>query len=93
MRLVHRKASPLWGNLRRQPLRRKRLRGGEAAHVASLELRLSNGQTLQIRVDDVEAELSDLKSRSGRFASDWVQLPGPVVGEVRIDAIVAVVVR
>jgi len=69
------------------------LRRGEASRVASLELRLTNGQTLQIRVDDVEGELSDLKSRSGRFASDWVQLPGPVVGEVRIDAIVAVVVR
>ncbi len=63
------------------------------SHVASLELRLSNGQILQIRVDDVDAELTDLRRRSGRFAADWVQLPGPVVGAVRIDAIVAVVVR
>jgi hypothetical protein len=61
--------------------------------VASLELRLSNGQTLQIRVDDPEAELSDLRRGSGRFASDWVELSGPIVGAVRIDAIVAVVVR
>jgi hypothetical protein len=61
--------------------------------VASLELRLSNGQTLQIRVDDVETELTDLRRRTGRFVSDWVQLSGPVVGAVRIEAIVAVVVR
>jgi len=61
--------------------------------VASLELRLSNGQTLQIRVNDVETELNDLRRRSGRFAADWVQLEGPIFGAVRIDAIVAVVVR
>ena len=61
--------------------------------MASLELRLSNGQILQIRVDDAEAELADLRRRSGRFAADWVQLPGPVLGAVRIDAIVVVVLR
>jgi hypothetical protein len=61
--------------------------------MASLELRLNNGQTLQIRVDDVDQELTDLRRRTGRFAADWVQLPGPVMGAVRIDAIVAVVVR
>ena len=74
-------------------VRRKRTRRDEASRVAGLELRLSNGQTLQIRVDDVEAELMDLRRRSGRFAAEWVQLPSPVVGAVRIDAIVAVVVR
>ena len=61
--------------------------------MASLELRLSNGQTLQIRVDDVEAELADLTRRSGRFGADWVQLPGPIVGAVKTDSIIAVVVR
>ena len=61
--------------------------------MASLELRLSNGQTLQIRVDDAESEIADLRRQSGRFAADWVQLPGPVVGAVRTDSIIAVVVR
>ena len=61
--------------------------------MANLELRLSNGQTLSIRVDDVDAELKDLRRRAGRFASDWVDLPGPILGTVRIEAIVAVVVR
>lgn len=61
--------------------------------MASLELRLSNGQTIPIRVDDVEAELTDLTRRSGRFGAEWVQLSGPVIGAVRVDAIVAVVVR
>jgi hypothetical protein len=61
--------------------------------VASLELRLSNGQTLQIRVDDVEAEIDHLRRGTGRFAAEWVQLEGPVIGAVRSDSIVAVVVR
>jgi len=61
--------------------------------VGSLEIRLSNGQTLQIRVDDADAEVADLRNRSGRFAAEWVELPGPVLGAVRIDAIVAVVIR
>jgi len=61
--------------------------------VASLELRLSNGETVVMRADDFEAELSDLSRRAGRFAAEWVQLPGPVVGVVRTDAIVAAVVR
>ena len=61
--------------------------------MGSLEIRLSNGQTLQIRVDDADAEVADLRNRSGRFAAEWVELPGPVLGAVRIDAIVAVVIR
>jgi len=73
--------------------RRKRRPSGEAACVEALELRLSNGQTLPIRVENVEAEIADLSRGTGRFAAEWVQLPGPVVGAVRTDAIVAVVVR
>ena len=61
--------------------------------MANLELHLTNGDSLAIRVDDVDAELKDLRQRTGRFAADWVQLPGPVAGAVRIEAIVAVVVR
>jgi hypothetical protein len=61
--------------------------------VATLDLRLSNGQTLTLRVDDLEAELAALRERTGRFAADWVVLPGPVVGVVRVDAIVAAVLR
>jgi hypothetical protein len=61
--------------------------------VEALELRLSNGQTLPIRVEDVDAEIADLARGTGRFAAQWVVLPGPVVGAVRTDAIIAVVVR
>ena len=61
--------------------------------MEALELRLSNGQTLPIRVEDVDAEIADLARGAGRFAAEWVVLPGPVVGAVRTDAIVAVVVR
>jgi hypothetical protein len=61
--------------------------------MANLELRLSNGETLQIRVEDAEAELAALKTGTGRFAGDFADLTGPALGVVRVEAIVAVVIR
>ena len=61
--------------------------------MANLQLWLSNGQSLQVRVDDADAEMKALRSRTGRFATDFVDLPGPVLGVVRTEAIIAVVIR
>jgi hypothetical protein len=61
--------------------------------MANLELWLTSGEAVHIRVDDVESELDALKTKSGRFAGDFTELTGPAVGVVRTDAIVAVVVR
>jgi hypothetical protein len=61
--------------------------------MAGLELWLSNGEKLTVRVDDVEAELAALKNGSGRFQGDFADLTGPAQGIVRVDAIVAVVLR
>jgi hypothetical protein len=58
-----------------------------------LQLQLSNGQSLQMRVEDADAELEDLKARQGRYAGEYVALTGPAVGIVRTDAIVAVLLR
>ncbi len=62
-------------------------------HMARLELRLSNGDTLQLNVDDASAELAALKAGTGRFEGDFADLTGPAEGVVRKDAIVAVVIR
>ena len=61
--------------------------------MAHLELWLSSGETVQMRVDDTNAELAALKAGTGRFASEFVELTGPALGVVRKDAIVAVLVR
>ncbi len=61
--------------------------------MANLELWLSNGEKLQIRVDNAETELTALKARGGRFAGDFVDLTGPALGIVRTEDIVAVVIR
>jgi hypothetical protein len=61
--------------------------------VANLELRLSNGDALQLRVDDTEAEIAALKEHTGRFADDWVDLTGPALGTIRREEIIAVVIR
>ena len=61
--------------------------------MANLELRLSNGDALQLRVDDTEAEIVALKEHTGRFASDWVDLTGPALGTIRREEIIAVVIR
>jgi hypothetical protein len=61
--------------------------------VPSLELHLDNGDAIQLRVEDVEAELDALKTRTGRFVDPWVDLTGPARGVVRTESIVAVVIR
>ncbi len=61
--------------------------------MANLQLWLSNGESIQIRVDDAEAELAALKARTGRYAGEFTDLTGPVVGIVRTDTIVAVISR
>ena len=61
--------------------------------MAGLELWLSNGEKLQIRVDDLDAELAALREGTGRFQGDFADLTGPALGVVRVDAIIAVVVR
>jgi hypothetical protein len=61
--------------------------------MASLELWLSSGEAVHIRVDDTEKELDALKTRTGRFAGEFTELTGPALGVVRTDAIVAVVIR
>jgi len=59
--------------------------------VANLQLWLSNGESIQIRVEDVETELAALKAGTGRFAGEFTDLTGPAVGVVRTDAIVVIV--
>ena len=61
--------------------------------MASIELWLSSGEAVQMRVEDVESELQALATKSGRFAGDFTELTGPAIGIVRTDAIVAVIVR
>jgi hypothetical protein len=61
--------------------------------MANLELWLSSGEKLQIRVDNPETELTSLKTRDGRFSGEFVDLTGPALGIVRTDEIVAVVIR
>jgi hypothetical protein len=61
--------------------------------MAGLELWLNNGEKVQIRVEDTDAELAALKARAGRFAGEFADLTGPALGAVRVDAIVAVVLR
>lgn len=61
--------------------------------MANLQLMLSNGQSLQLRVDDTTKELAALKARTGRFGTEFVDLPGPVLGVVKTEAIVAVIIR
>jgi hypothetical protein len=73
--------------------RRNTVRRREAGAMANLELWLSSGEKLQIRVDNVETELAALKNGNGRFSGDFVDLTGPALGIVRTDAIVAVVIR
>ena len=73
--------------------RRKAVPPHERGAVAALELWLSNGEKLQIRVQDIEAELAALKARTGRFSEEFSALTGPALGLVKVDAIVAVLVR
>jgi hypothetical protein len=61
--------------------------------MQNLELWLSSGEAVHIRVDDAESELDALKTGTGRFAGDFTELTGPAIGVVRTDAIVAVVIR
>jgi hypothetical protein len=61
--------------------------------MAGLELWLSNGEKVQIRVEDADAELAALKARTGRFAEEFSDLTGPALGVVKVDAIVAVIIR
>ena len=61
--------------------------------MANLEFWLSNGERLQIRVEDAETELDALKTGQGRFADEFVDLTGPALGIVRTEDIVAVVIR
>jgi hypothetical protein len=61
--------------------------------MANLELWLSSGEKLHIRVDDPDTELKALRTGGGRFGDEFVELTGPAVGIVRTDAIVAVVIR
>jgi hypothetical protein len=79
--------------LRLSACRRNVLRSNEARGMAILQLWLSNGETLQIRVDDAEAELAALKGGTGRFTGTFTDLTGPALGVVRTDAIVAIVIR
>ena len=61
--------------------------------MAALELWLSNGEKVQIRVEDANAEMEALKARTGRFAGEFCQLTGPALGLVRVEAIVAAILR
>jgi hypothetical protein len=61
--------------------------------MANLELWLSSGETVQIRVENADNELAALKTGTGRFSGDFVDLTGPALGIVRTDAIVAVLIR
>jgi len=61
--------------------------------MANLELWLSSGEAVHIRVDDAQAELAALKTGTGRFAGEFTDLTGPAIGVVRTDAIIAVVIR
>ena len=61
--------------------------------MANLEFWLSNGERLQIRVEDAAAELDALRAGEGRFAGEFVDLTGPALGIVRTEDIVAVVIR
>ncbi len=79
--------------LRRTPPVGKTFGGAKTRHMAHLELRLTNGDTLQINVDDASAELAALKAGTGRFQGDFADLTGPAQGVVRTEAIVAVVIR
>ena len=73
--------------------RRNAVTAREGGAVAALELWLSSGEKLQIRVQDIEAELAALKARTGRFSEEFSALTGPALGLVKVDAIVAVLVR
>jgi hypothetical protein len=61
--------------------------------MAHLELKLSNGDAIQLNVDDANAELAALKAGTGRFQDEFADLTGPARGVVRTDAIIAVVIR
>ena len=61
--------------------------------MPGMELWLASGEKVQIRVEDTEAEIAALKNRTGRFAHEFVDLTGPALGVVRVDAIVAVLFR
>ena len=61
--------------------------------MAGLELWLSNGEKVQIRVEDTDAELAALKARTGRFSEEFSDLTGPALGVVKVEAIVAVIIR
>jgi hypothetical protein len=61
--------------------------------MANLEIRLTGGEAVHLRVEDPEAELASLKNRTGRFAGEFTDLTGPAIGLVRTEAIVAVVIR
>jgi hypothetical protein len=61
--------------------------------MANLELWLSSGEAIQIRVENADAELAALKTGTGRFTGAFVDLTGPALGIVRTDAIVAVLIR
>jgi hypothetical protein len=70
-----------------------RFRAPKLAIMANLELWLTSGEAVHIRVDNAEDELNALKTGTGRFAGDYTDLTGPAIGVVRTDAIVAVVIR
>jgi hypothetical protein len=61
--------------------------------MANLEFWLSNGERVQIRVEDAASELTALKAGEGRFAEEFVDLTGPALGIVRTEEIVAVLIR
>ncbi len=77
----------------RLTFRRNSPRRHEGRAMANLEFWLSNGEKLQIRVEDAQTELNALKAGGGRFAGEFVDLTGPALGIVRTDEIVAVVIR
>jgi hypothetical protein len=73
--------------------RRNVLRNREARGMANIQLWLSNGETIQIRVEDADAELAALKSGTGRFTGEFTDLTGPALGIVRTEAIIAAIIR
>lgn len=79
--------------LRLFPGRRNGVLCRERRAMAALELWLNNGEKVQIRVEDTDAELAALKARTGRFAGEFSNLTGPALGVVKVEAIVAVLVR
>ena len=87
------KAEPRCGGGSAFSFRRKVVQRREARAVAALELWLNSGEKVQIRVEDPESELAALKTATGRFAGEFADLTGPALGIVRVDAIVAVVIR